>query len=396
MVKKPKVSRPSADHYTAARAVDEAPEDLLPGALRQAKPGALLIRRILEEGNRRGLAKDDLAQQSLGIVRSYFADLCNGKKDIPNLGDDAIEQAARFLGIAPVEAMRLAGQLSDADFYAGQETYHDALLHALRYMFEDKEYPLTLPVELFEATRNVQSHAVQAYERITGKKLIPGKLTNDDVIRRHRAASTQELQRHDTSTGVDVFDRVLRACRNNHDITLRSARLRNGTFVDALGLAIHGSSWNPETGPAALDIDKAVATFAAEIKLLDSVDPKPDLFRTGVVAAALLALSLDPSTLDFFRRLSQARAKDAGPGQPNPFRKILSLVTRKAKAGAESTNTLQEQELCAVTLEAVEISHRHDHGSGARALSNKAMSGLLNRTVQRVLAQKAEQSSNTR
>lgn len=380
MVKKTKVvPRSAPDHVPPAPPSELLPADTELRALRLGKPGALLMRRILEEGGRRGLRKEALADASLAIKRSHFLALCNGDKDVPGLGPSSIAKAARFLRLTPIEVRLLAGQLTPSDFYVGgAESQQDALETALHTLISDPEFAPFTPPKILLADAEYKAFVVHIYERAIGKPLIPTKLTTAEVLKRYQALrQEQEGDAEASASGAD-FDRVMRACRSQ-GITLRSARLRNGSFVDALGLSLHGTAWSTDHKP--LDIAKAVETFASELKSLDSVDPQPDPFTTGVVAAALLALSLDSSTLEFFERLSQTRANAGSGSLPNPIRRLLATINKTRK---REPDVLREQELCSLTLQAVESWKKPDQAAAGHELSATALSGLLTRTVNRV------------
>lgn len=394
MAKKTKVARAAAEPDPIARPSELLPADTELRVLRQGKPGALLMLRILEEGARRGLRKDALAQASLGVRRSYFLGLCNGPKDITGLGSEAITNAARFLRIAPIEARLLAGQLKPSDFYVeGPQTMQEALQIALHTIIRDPEFGPRTPPNILNAEADFQAYVVDYYERVTGKPLIPGKLTNAEVVKRYQALAQVRQDQDspvDASTSGPGFDRVLRAC-TNQGITLRSARLRSGAFVDALGISLHGTAWSTDHANKPFDVTKAVETFAPELRLLDQVDPQPELFRTGVIAAALLSLSLDTSTLEFFRRLSQARGPTgSSSGLPNPIRRLLAIINRARKLEADGTSLLREQELCSTTLQAVDNWTKPEQAAGGHELSAAALSALLTRNVNRVKAHKAQ------
>jgi hypothetical protein len=385
MVKKSKTlprATPEQDSVTQ-------PSDLLPAttelrALRMGKPGALLMRKIMEEGGRRGLGKTELAEVALGIQRSHFFNLCTGEKDVANLGPEAIARAALFLRMTPVEVRLLAGQLTPTDFYVGgPDNLRDALQTAMHAILDDPEIAPFAPIGILRADESLQAFIVHLYERATGKPLIPTKLTTAETLKRYQAL-IQVQDDEGSASGAD-FDRVLRACRSQ-GISLRSARLRSGTFVDALGLCVQGQTWVSDR--KSLDIAQAVGTFATELRLLDSVDPQTELFTTGVVAAALLALALDASTVEFFRRLAQAQGNSGSGSLPQPIRRLLTTM---GKVRRRESDLLREQELCAQTLQAVDSWKKPEHAGAAQEPHASALSGLLTRTVNRVRAHKAVQ-----
>jgi hypothetical protein len=124
--------------------------------------------------------------------------------------------------------------------------------------------------------------------------------------------------------------------------------------VDALSIAARGSV---RSGTAArqkdeFDVYRAVRDFAPQLKLLDSVDPPTETFYTGIIAAALLALSLDPTAIEFFRRLSRSQGSKR-QGLVDPVEGILRLIdhTKKKRARLASRQEL----LCSETLAALDI-----------------------------------------
>lgn len=112
-----------------------------------------------------------------------------------------------------------------------------------------------------------------------------------------------------------ALDKVVGAYRQ-HGLELKSKRLRYGMIAEALWLALRGvarkSESGAETGLDDLDVYEAVGMFKEELLLLDSVNPDPDVFLTGVVAAALLGLAIEPSGLSFFEALAKNEGSKRG------------------------------------------------------------------------------------
>jgi hypothetical protein len=112
-----------------------------------------------------------------------------------------------------------------------------------------------------------------------------------------------------------ALDKVYGAYRQ-HGLTLTSKRLRYGMIAEALWLAMRGVASKSETGAASgleeLDVYEAVGMFREELLMLDSVNPDPDVFQTGVVAAALLGLAVEPTGLPFFGALARNEGSKRG------------------------------------------------------------------------------------
>jgi hypothetical protein len=155
-------------------------------------------------------------------------------------------------------------------------------------------------------------------------------------------------------------DRVFAAMREL-DLELRSRRLRHGAFADVLSLAWRGKTRGIDsTGRKYEDFDvrQALATFEPELRLLDAIGPTPEVFYTGVCAAALLALALDAKSIEFFRDVADPviSRKDAPPYTPvQVVRREIELLREKKKSARDRN---AQEMLCAVALGAVELWRR--------------------------------------
>lgn len=172
-----------------------------------------------------------------------------------------------------------------------------------------------------------------------------------------RCKSREELNAlyatYDTQLAAEtLYDRVTGAYREC-GLNLTSQRLRAGTIADALSIAYRGVARSTERNASDADFDvyAAVAYFARELTLLDSVNPQTELFPTGVVAAALLSLAEEPTTLEFFSRLA-LRQGSKQEGLPDPVEAVLEqLAALKVRRSARVRS--EQEDLCARTLAAV-------------------------------------------
>lgn len=153
-----------------------------------------------------------------------------------------------------------------------------------------------------------------------------------------------------------LFDRVSGAY-HQHGLILKSERLKAGTIGEALSIAWRGVARDSATSEGEeIDIYKVVGTFAPELSLLDSANPQNDTFQTGVVAAALLSLALDPGLIGYFEQVSQGQGSKR-LGLLDPVEALLNMIA-SLKGGAEARATrrrgawgrAQQQELCAGAL----------------------------------------------
>jgi hypothetical protein len=167
------------------RAAARAELELLSGK-ELRRPGAQLMNLILTAANDRGLTMDETAREALGLSRSHFYSLRNGGKDIPQLGDEHISKAARFLGLSKVAAKLAAGQLTPEDFYSDPNVVRHYLRHAVKYILSDPELAPFIPATVVELPADVQLAFVMLYERATGRTLIPGRVSPEEIAKRHR------------------------------------------------------------------------------------------------------------------------------------------------------------------------------------------------------------------
>ena len=81
-----------------------------------------------------------------------------------------------------------------------------------------------------------------------------------------------------------------------------------GSIQQGLNYAVRGE---PRTSQPAdsqpIDVDKAWAWFAPEIALLDPLNPKLRLFQAGPLGAALISLTIEPATIEFWDAFNDER-----------------------------------------------------------------------------------------
>ncbi|MHB1530469.1 MAG: hypothetical protein ACYCXT_13825 [Acidiferrobacteraceae bacterium] len=159
----------------------------------------------------------------------------------------------------------------------------------------------------------------------------------------------------DTQAAAEtVFDKVTGAF-SEQGLVLTSKRLRSGTIADALSIATRGVARGEDAeGGTSEDFDVygAVEFYADELRLLDTVNPQNETFYTGLLAAALLSLACDPSTIEFFRALSEGRGQARG-GLDDPVAGVLGIIAKMKNRQARFKR--EQERLCESTLGAVQI-----------------------------------------
>jgi hypothetical protein len=115
-------------------------------------------------------------------------------------------------------------------------------------------------------------------------------------------------------------------------LEFRSERIKSGFIYDAINIALRGRPRNLQdkrqsSEKEEIDMRKAIKLFSKELTLLDSLNPKPELFVTGVLAAALIMLGTHRDLHEFFKRVNsgQVEYKD---GLEDPVAGLIRLVQR--------------------------------------------------------------------
>ena len=172
----------------------------------------------------------------------------------------------------------------------------------------------------------------------------------------HAAFDTQ-------SAAETIFDKVTGAF-SEQGLVLTSKRLRSGTIADALSIATRGVARGQDaeggTGDD-FDVYGAVELYADELRLLDTVNPQNETFYTGLLAAALLCLACDPSTLEFFRAISNGDSQTRA-GLLDPVAGVLAIISRMKNRRARFR--LEQERLCESSLGAVRVWQRGEQAPG--------------------------------
>lgn len=137
-------------------------------------------------------------------------------------------------------------------------------------------------------------------------------------------------------------------------LQLRSSRLRHGLLSDTLNIALRGATRTQQDRQRPeVDLFRAVAVFKEELVLLDGIDPQPNPFYSGVVAAALIGLTLYPKDriLDFFDKLNRKEGNRRA-GRSDPVDAVLTVI-QQMTMDRSITHSIRQAELCARTLRGV-------------------------------------------
>ncbi|GJL95776.1 MAG: hypothetical protein DHS20C05_21810 [Hyphococcus sp.] len=153
---------------------------------------------------------------------------------------------------------------------------------------------------------------------------------------------------HATSSALSRLDEIQAAFREN-ELSLNSRRLKHGLLVQAFTLALRGRI-RTASSETPVNLRKAVSLFRDELLLLDEAMPSAEIFQTGVVAAALICLTIYPKDSGFFEKLTQEKGNKRD-GLMDPVECVLNLVEKIRYQGTASIDAVQE-DLCARTVRA--------------------------------------------
>ena len=144
------------------------------------------------------------------------------------------------------------------------------------------------------------------------------------------------------------------ACYKRLGLTFSSNRLKHGYITEAINIAIRGEPralQDKRSLRNEINIDSAIEVFKDELILLDNINPDVKLFSTGIVAAALLMLSIEPQTIEFFTRLNNLQGETKNE-RNDPVESLLRIIeSMKKKAASEGKFQV---ELCAKTIRAIQ------------------------------------------
>ena len=107
-----------------------------------------------------------------------------------------------------------------------------------------------------------------------------------------------------------------------------SKLFRAGNILLALALAIRGipRTWQAEERPVTRESGWAI--YVDEIDLLDPINPQLRIFQSGVLAAALITLALDPAVITFWEAVNEERWTRHKDGRYDPAGWLLQQILR--------------------------------------------------------------------
>lgn len=139
-------------------------------------------------------------------------------------------------------------------------------------------------------------------------------------------------------------------------LNLSSDRLNKGFITEALNIALRGKPRAQQDKRSIreqqdINMKKAISAFKDELLTLDPLNLKPELFLTGVLAAALIMVSIDKNTFEFFQRLNNLDGQVSSEGLLDPIEALLAVID--SFKNKRMTQVRMQLELCGKTVKAV-------------------------------------------
>jgi hypothetical protein len=141
-------------------------------------------------------------------------------------------------------------------------------------------------------------------------------------------------------------------------LSFSSERLNKGFITEALNIALRGKPRAQQDKRSIrekqeIDCKKAISIFKDELLVLDDLNLKPEIFLTGVLAAALIMLATDRNTLAFFRCLNNLEGQVSAEGLYDPVEALLVAI--ESYKNKRITQVRMQMELCGKTVKAISL-----------------------------------------
>lgn len=166
----------------------------------------------------------------------------------------------------------------------------------------------------------------------TGKLPTPDRLLVQELEISQNDFNALNRAKSIKSTMAQAPNEVIQAIYQELDLEFHSDRIKTGFIYDALNIALRGKPRSLQDKRYSLekeeiDMRKAIHLFSQELALLDRLNPKPDLFVTGVLAASLIMLGTHRDLGEFLRRFNtgQVEYKD---GLEDPVAGLIRVIQR--------------------------------------------------------------------
>ncbi|MBD9357410.1 hypothetical protein [Methylomonas albis] len=176
--------------------------------------------------------------------------------------------------------------------------------------------------------------------KLTGKQRKEDWLSGNTPPPDYLIAQVIDLSEQDFSAlNTEVQNRRMKRVAPNETVKLiyaglglefTSDRLKDGFILEALNIALRGKPrslqdkrfvWEKEE----INAQKAIHLFSEELRLIDNLKPKSEIFVSGVLGGALLMLGINKDVKDFLSRLNDGRGETRN-GLEDPVSGLLRAI----------------------------------------------------------------------
>jgi hypothetical protein len=169
-------------------------------------------------------------------------------------------------------------------------------------------------------------------------------------------------------------------------LVLTSDRLKEGFILEALNIALRGKPrslqdkrfiWEKEE----INIQKAIQVFSEELRIMDHLKPKAEIFVSGVLGGALLMLSINKDVKDFLSRLNNGQG-EIRDGLEDPVSGLLRAI-EVHRISDPAIPAHMATDICRKTIQAILL--WKEGPDSAKYWRKKLLSGVDPRTFVREL-----------
>lgn len=151
------------------------------------------------------------------------------------------------------------------------------------------------------------------------------EISQDDFALLNQAANSKRAQALAPNDAVKGIYQEL-------GLEFSSERIKSGFIYDAINIALRGKPRSLQdkrhsSEKEEVDMRKAIKLFEQELMLLDSLNPKPDIFVTGVLAACLIMLGTHHDLKEFLQRVNSGKA-EYQEGLEDPVAGLIRVIQR--------------------------------------------------------------------
>lgn len=123
---------------------------------------------------------------------------------------------------------------------------------------------------------------------------------------------------------------VIKNTYKEHDLTFVSPRIKEGFLFDAINTALRGrprplQDKRLKQEKEEINLNKAISVLQNELKLIDELNPNPEVFVSGVIAACLVMLGIKKDLHVFLERLNNYHG-ESKDGMDDPVAGLLRAL----------------------------------------------------------------------